>query len=98
MSEEMAAKKEADEQAVKTAQEQAAQEAQKRLWMVMLILDPETGEFMIQPNANVKKQWQLDSLLAAANKQNDLTANAKVTGDLIVKVMEAKKGKGLFRG
>ena len=100
MSDEMAAKVEAENLAQKTAEQLATEQAQaaqqKRLWMVMLILDPETGEFAMQPNANVQKQWQLDTLVYQAMKQGELSANAKVVGGLISKVMETKKGKRLF--
>ena len=96
MSDEMAAKVEEEQQGQSTEAKTAQEAQQKRLWMAMFILDPETGEFAIQPNANVQKQWQLDVLIAQAAKQADLSAQAKVVGGLISKVLEAKKGKKLF--
>lgn len=98
MSDAMAEKAQEENAAQKEVGKQASEAQQKRLWMVMLILDPESGEFAMQPNANVTKQWQLDALISAAEKQGNLTATAKVVGGLISKILEAKKGRKLFGG
>jgi len=96
MSDEMATKVEQEKTGQQAQTDDQAAQKQARLWMVMLVLDPETGEFFLQPNANVKKTWQLDALLGSATKQNNLTATARVTGELVGKMMEGKKGKKLF--
>jgi hypothetical protein len=96
MSDEMAAKVEEEQQKDKTEEQKAQEAKQARLWMVMMILDPETGEFFMQPNANVKKQWQLDALIATATKQTEVTAHSRVLADLFGKMIEAKQGKKLF--
>jgi uncharacterized FlaG/YvyC family protein len=105
MSDEMAEKKETElkqeateVKQVETDQQKAQADQQKRLWLATLILDPETGEFAIQPNANVRKSWQLDALLTAAQKQIELTAYSRTVGELVVKIIEAKKSKGIFGG
>ncbi len=107
MSDEQAQKKESDlskvkdeEAKKKEAGEKAAEERQKRLWTLTLILDPETWDFQMLLGDKVKKQGQVDILLNAAQKQTSLTAQARVIGEFVLRLLSAQlpKKKGLFRG
>lgn len=106
MSDEQAQKVEAEKAQVKetearekTAEEKAAEETAKRMWSVTLLLDPETWDFEMLMNQNVKKKSQIDILLNAATKQMTLAAQAQVIGQFVFRLLNAKpKKKGLFRG
>ena len=92
MSDEQAALKEKEVEQVKTAEQQTAEEQQKRLWVVTLLLDPETGEFAMQPNQNVKKSWQLDSLLEQAQKQVETNTMVRVVASIMAQANKPRKG------
>jgi len=96
MSDEQAAKVEAEAQVEKTEEQKAAAAAQARLWIVSLMLDPETGSFAMQPNANVVKTWQLEAMLAQAHKQNTLNAHGRMTAEMFQAVLSSQKKPGLF--
>ncbi len=103
MSDEQAQKKESElaqvkdeETKEKTAEEKAAEEQAKRMWSVTLLIDPETWDFEMLMNANVKKQSQIDILLNAAQKQITLASQARVIGQFVVRLQNAKPKKGLF--
>ncbi|KKM19222.1 hypothetical protein LCGC14_1657810 [marine sediment metagenome] len=107
MSDEQAQKKESElakaketEAKEKTTEEKAAEERAKRLWSLTLVLDPTNWEFEMLMNENVKKQSQVDILLNAASKQVTLTAQARVVGEFILRLINAQqpKKKGFFKG
>ena len=78
------------------------EDAQKRLWVVQLIRDPESGNTVVQPTQNVHKQWQLDLMLTQATQQQEMTKQSRVTAELMMNVLKGagvikEKGKGLFK-
>lgn len=93
-----------DEEATKKEKEEAeatkkAEEVKKRLWIVHLVCDPDSGQTVIMLVQNVKKQWQLDMMLGQATEQQTITKNARAVVELLkgIGVVKEKK-KGLFRG
>jgi len=107
MSDEQAQKKESElaggkdeDTKKKEAEAKAAEERQKRLWTLTLVLDPATWDFQMLMGDNVKKQGQVDIMLNAAQKQITLTSQARVIGEFVLRLLTAQqpKKKGIFRG
>lgn len=86
MSDRMADEVKEEQEKQKTDEQLAADAQQKRLWVVSIVHDPETGQLMIQPNENVTKGWQLDMLIERASKQLTLGSTVKAMGDFLMKV------------
>ncbi len=75
------------------------EEAQKKLWVVQLVRDPDQGTTVVMPGQNVKKQWQLDMMLHQAVEQQQLTKSSRSIVELLKAMGVVKEGKkGLFRG
>lgn len=105
MSDEQAKKKESElakekesEDTKKTEEEKVAEKKKTQIWSLTLAIDPETWEFEMFMNENVKKQSQVDMLLNCATKQIGLTSQARVIGEMVVRLMAAKSKKGFFKG
>ncbi len=79
------------------------EETKKRLWVVQLVRDPDTGNTNVIPVQNVQKQWQLDLMLNQATQQQEMTKQSRVTAELMMNVLKGAgvikaKGKGIFKG
>lgn len=93
-----------DEEATKKTEEEVEakkkiEEAQKRLWVIQLVRDPEGGgATIVQPIQNVQKQWQLDMMLAQATGQQELTKQSRSIIELLKNMGVLKEPKkGIFK-
>lgn len=98
MSDKVAEEKEKEEAEAK----KKAEEAQKKLWVIQIVRDPDTGNTFVQPGQNVTKQWQLDLMLAQATRSIEMTRQAKIIGELFVNILKGagmiKEKKSFFKG
>jgi len=97
MSDEFAERVEKERVEDKTKEQLEAEERQKRLWALTLVLDPVTNDFSMFPNANIKKNGQLEHMVHMAS-QNLLINN--IVRSIVTELdtrEQAKKGKGIFR-
>lgn len=90
MSDQESEKKVQEEMETKKKQE----EAQKRMWIIQLVRDPEVGQTFIVPSQNVQKQWQLDLMLDQASKQQEMTKLSRVVVELLMNVLQ---GAGIIK-
>ena len=96
MSDEMAAKAEAEVQQQKTAEQTAQETKQKELWILSIFFDKHTGAVEVQTNENVTTQWQVDTMIAQLQKKMQVAVQGRITADMMSAVMDSKRKPGLF--
>lgn len=95
MSDEMAEQRASEERGMTDEETKRAEEIEKRVWQVTLILDPETGYFGIQVNENTTKKYQLETMVAMAVKQ---LATTEIVKSVTAMMMKLLKAEGAIKG